>query len=565
MSDFNYEIERTDHYSLVNAILYGESVQDGTPAPDAPVEVQVVEGVNLLNPNSTEPLFINANNGSISALINGYSYVIPCEPSTTYTFARKTAGTDPRYIIAETAVYPASGGTATVLSNRTALTGTVTTTASAKYLILFLNRYTGGEGEEYQLVEGSAALPYTPYGSIGLKIGDTVTPIDLNGNVLASLPDGTKDVLTVDSVGHVVLGKRVAFANPKEAITIGSSSGNQYIATRAPVDGTPTPANENNIIGNRGVAAKNAANVGNMYVTTAGYTIVLVFANNTFASVDEASAWLQANDTYFYYEMATPQTIDLGYIDISHLQDIPAETPISFVTSLTPDSSYSYENNPTYEVKNPYENYNAPEYAYPPNHFGQEWETFDANDWNVSEMLDYTGQPESHAVYTIELCELMQSGAFNWSRPELDWSEAAYDAKQYERFCKYFEQRFMFREISMLPPLQWFTALKRMLVYELMPKYKPLYAQVENGISPLGENEYYKERNILSSYPETLLSGNSDYISSGEDREFERIKIDNAAEALEAYRNGFRSVDAALGDELEILFISMYTSFVNAF
>jgi hypothetical protein len=60
-----------------------------------------------------------------------------------------------------------------------------------------------------------------------------------------------------------------------------------------------------------------------------------------------------------------------------------------------------------------------------------------------------------------------------------------------------------------------------------------------------------------------LLSGNSDYISSGEDREMERIKIDNAAEALEAYRNGFRSVDAALGDELEVLFISMYTSYAN--
>ena len=178
-------------------------------------------------------------------------------------------------------------------------------------------------------------------------------------------------------------------------------------------------------------------------------------------------------------------------------------------------------------------------------------------------MLDYTGQMESHAVYTVELCELMQSGAFDWKRPELDWSEAAYDEAQYERFCKYFEQRFMFREISMLPPLQWFTAFKRMMVYELMPKYKPLYAQVAGGIAPLGENEYYKERHVSSAYPETLLSGNSDYISSGEDREFERIKIDNAAEALEAYRNGFRSVDAALGDELEVLFVSMYTSYVN--
>lgn len=215
------------------------------------------------------------------------------------------------------------------------------------------------------------------------------------------------------------------------------------------------------------------------------------------------------------------------------------------------------------KVVNGYQNADAPTYAYPPNHFGQEWETFDANDWNKSEMLDYTGQMESHAVYTVELCELMQSGAFDWKRPELNWSEAAYDQEQFERFCNYFEQRFMFREISMLPPLQWFVALKRMLVFELMPKYKPLYAQVENGVSPLGENEYYKERHISSLYPETMLSGNSDYISSGEDKEWERVKVSNAADALEAYRNGFRSVDAALADELEVLFISMYTTYAN--
>ena len=215
------------------------------------------------------------------------------------------------------------------------------------------------------------------------------------------------------------------------------------------------------------------------------------------------------------------------------------------------------------KVVNGYEDYNAPEYAYPPNHFGQDWETFDANDWNEGKMLDYTGQMESRAVYTVELCELMQSGSFDWKRPELDWSEAAYDQEQFERFCKYFEARFLFREISMLPPLQWFTALKRMLVYELMPKYKPLYAQVESGIAPLGENEYYKERKISSAYPETLLSGNSDYISDGEDREWERVKVNDAAEALESYRNGYRSVDAALADELEVLFISMYTSYAN--
>ena len=102
-----------------------------------------------------------------------------------------------------------------------------------------------------------------------------------------------------------------------------------------------------------------------------------------------------------------------------------------------------------------------------------------------------------------------------------------------------------------------------MLVYELMPKYKPLYEQLENGISPLGENDYYKERHISSAYPETLLSGNSDYISSGEDKETERIKIENVGDALQNYKNTFESIDKSICDELEVLFVSMYTSYSN--
>lgn len=215
------------------------------------------------------------------------------------------------------------------------------------------------------------------------------------------------------------------------------------------------------------------------------------------------------------------------------------------------------------QIVNKYEDYNAPNYAFRPVHFGQDWETFDPNDWNESEMLDYTYQKEGHSVYTVQLFELVESGAFDWKRPILDWSDAAYSEEQYERFCNYFESRFMFREISIVPPLEWFNALRRMLVFELMPKYSPMYAQIENGISPLGENEYLKRRHITSNYPETLLSGNSDYITTGDDEEYERIKIDNAAQALKEYREGFSSVDKAIGDELEVLFISMYTSYVN--
>ena len=216
------------------------------------------------------------------------------------------------------------------------------------------------------------------------------------------------------------------------------------------------------------------------------------------------------------------------------------------------------------KVQNVYQNADVPPVVYPPNHLGQEWETFDANDWSESDMLGYTGQEELHAVYGITIHELIESGVFDWNRKELDWKAAAYDDAQYIRLCSYFVERFRFRTPSIVPLLEWMYALRRMLVYELMPKYKPLYAQIESGISPIGGDEFYKERHISSMYPETLLSGNSDYISSGEDREYERIKVENASDELINFAEKYRSVDALLLDEIDAsLFTHMYTSYAN--
>lgn len=171
---------------------------------------------------------------------------------------------------------------------------------------------------------------------------------------------------------------------------------------------------------------------------------------------------------------------------------------------------------------------------------------------------------EWNAVYTVQLDELIETGVFNWSNDLLDWKFAAYNDEQYYTLCTYFVERFRYREISIVPAREWFIALKRMLVYELMPKYIPLYEQIENGYSPLGENDYFKHREIESHYPETLLSGNSDYISAGNDEEHERITVHDIGDSMMSYTTKFKSVNKAICDELEVLFISMYTLNVNA-
>lgn len=188
-------------------------------------------------------------------------------------------------------------------------------------------------------------------------------------------------------------------------------------------------------------------------------------------------------------------------------------------------------------------------------------------------MADYTdippfvpdnGHSRFKAVLTITLGELIEAGLFDWSRSELDWSEAAYSTEQYMRICEYFKERFYWREISMQPYKKWAMYLKRKLVFELMPKYKPLYERIAEGVNPLSsENEYYKSRKINSDYPETLLSGNSDYISDGTDEETQRIKEGPFVDSMANYAERAKSVDEMLLDELEIMFVSMYTVNMN--
>lgn len=176
-----------------------------------------------------------------------------------------------------------------------------------------------------------------------------------------------------------------------------------------------------------------------------------------------------------------------------------------------------------------------------------------------------TGKEQFNAVYTIQLGELLEDGLMDWTRPELDWSEAAYSAEQYQRVCEYFNSRFYWREISIIPFSEWASYVRRKLVYELMPKYRPLYERVAQGVSPFADtDEYYKGREIGSAYPETLLSGNADYITDGRDEEYERIKELNPADGLENFISKYKGVDEALLDELETMFISMYTLNVNS-
>lgn len=182
----------------------------------------------------------------------------------------------------------------------------------------------------------------------------------------------------------------------------------------------------------------------------------------------------------------------------------------------------------------------------------------------IIDLDDYTGKDEWNAVYTVQIGELMACGLFDWENSLLDWSAAAYNEEQYKRVCDYFKERFYYREISIEPFEEWARTLHRKLAYELMPKYNPLYERVDEGVNALAAgNEYKKNRTIKSMYPETLLSGNSDYITDGLDNEEQTILEGDLTEQLANFAEKYKGVDELLLNDLESMFISLYTTNIN--
>lgn len=585
MTDFHYDIEKTDHYYIDDITVFGKSVQDGTPTPENPVDVQVVEAPNLFSLDATSSTVRNVEFTVSNGLVTANGKATGGNATLSIGTIDLDAGT---YSISGI-----SGGSGTTYSIRLSISGTTLkyvyrtdtfTLDSASTVTLQYYVYNNYEAQNVtiqpQIEKGTTATPYAPYGCIVLLVDDTVIPINIQGNILASLPNGIKDEISIDSAGAVTLTKRVgtvtfdgdetwskAETSPYNVFIRSSTTGSGF-ADIVPAGGAGNP---NNVV----VLCNRFEYKGRYDYHKAEYGISIGGTNARTdvcfdwrdiaesMTIDEWKTWLQSNNLFMVYPLATPQTINLNPIDLPSDGNEPYT--FSVIATLTPETAINQTNRPTYEVENPYEHIPGAEMEIPPVHpLMQEWETFDPDKWDEQTMMDYTYQNEWHAVYTVYLGELMQSGVFDWSRPELNWHDAAIDDEQYQRVCDYFNLRFKWREISMLPVLKWFDYLRSKLVYELMPKYKPLYERVAEGVNPLSDNsEYRKSRSIDSAYPETLLSQNADYITQGNDFEEQKIHEAGTADAIVNFAEVYKAVDQLLLDELEVMFVSLYTTNIN--
>lgn len=174
---------------------------------------------------------------------------------------------------------------------------------------------------------------------------------------------------------------------------------------------------------------------------------------------------------------------------------------------------------------------------------------------------DWPNYHEYFPASTVCLGELIEVGWFDLH--DESWSFPKYSDEQNDILIEKIYNHFWNREIGALPPGIWKRSFLAKM-NEIMPKYILFYKILDSGEGKIGaESEYYKSRNIYSDFPQTLLGGNSDYASAGNDMEFERIKQKDILDIYEKlYR--YKDVDQLILDELEVLFSCVVSVSINA-
>lgn len=177
------------------------------------------------------------------------------------------------------------------------------------------------------------------------------------------------------------------------------------------------------------------------------------------------------------------------------------------------------------------------------------------------EPTDHGFHRDWKAVMSISLGELIETGYVDFTTSDYDFDY--YDEEMRDRFWRKFEDRFYYRDIALLPPGRWRRRLIAIL-NEVMPKFKYLYEALEDGVNPFQvSDEYHLERNIFSDFPQTRLSGNEDYASNGNDREYETIFEGDFIERARAIAYDYDDVDVMILNVCERVFSGVYSTHLN--
>lgn len=184
--------------------------------------------------------------------------------------------------------------------------------------------------------------------------------------------------------------------------------------------------------------------------------------------------------------------------------------------------------------------------------------------------LNYDDYSDYHAVFTVQMGELIRDGLIvftdgSWDKQLNGAPIKWYNEEQKTRLYEKMEQLYYYREIGELPYLRWKGNLLSKIAL-LMPKYYLIYQALDSGADPMQVyDDFGKSRNIYSDFPQTMLSGNEDYASTGNDNQYERIRHGDFVEKLNALIYDYNDADYALLKELDTHWYCLLTSNMNGF
>lgn len=302
----NIEIKDGNDFPF-DLTLYGRSTQATStspvsPSPDFPSPIESITEISatVTGKNLISTTIFNANN-YISQLLNlkvgNYTIKYTGDISSAI-YVRKNDGTTP------------INGTV-VIEKYNLNTMTFSISEEGLYYIQFYKSGTGfANFENAQLEEGSTATDYEPYQS------NTLT-IDLQGNELCSLPNGTKDELVIEN-GIAIITKRVGkVVLDGSENWISHSYGTNSYSLRDVLtfnfDYTQIQLISNYF---KGVSNADRAIGDNITYTISSREFVI--RNTTFTSLSDFKTWLSTHNVEVLYELAEPETINLGTVEMPH-------------------------------------------------------------------------------------------------------------------------------------------------------------------------------------------------------------------------------------------------------
>lgn len=283
-----------------------------------------VTGKNLVNPNGVSKIESDltfTNNGNGTFTVSGTSTTnrsfrlstqqIELNANQPYTQSVITiAGTKAGEVVVSVKnksneiTYNYIAGNQTVTPTENLITNTYTYYIAAEETVNWTFKV--------QLEKGSVATDYEEYKSNSLTI-------DLQGNELCSLPNGTKDevnivngeALLVKRVGKVILDGTQAFYRSNELT-------NSYRYHTAEIIRGFNNISLSNYFVNKTIGNINSVDEPGLTVVN-NRQLAMRVNKNIASTVDEFKTWLSTHNVEVLYKLAEPETINLGTVDLPTL------------------------------------------------------------------------------------------------------------------------------------------------------------------------------------------------------------------------------------------------------